>query len=121
MTAHRKWTDTRARRTDITPEHRARAAANREAFVGGYELAQIRKALNRTQHDVAGSMGISQARVSGIEHGDLDRVQIDTLARYVAALGGSVSLVVQFGDRDPITIGASPEPATADEPIAATG
>lgn len=49
-----------------------------------------------TQEQVAVHMGISVARVSQIEKGDVSTCQV--LDRYVAALGGTLVLVADFGD-----------------------
>ena len=35
-------------------------------------------------------MGVTQARVSRIERGQLERTEVDTLAAYVKALGGKL-------------------------------
>jgi hypothetical protein len=43
-------------------------------------------------------MGMSQARVSPIEHGEIGRSEVDTLTAYVEALGGRLKLVADFGD-----------------------
>ena len=43
-------------------------------------------------------MGVSQARVSRIEKGQLARSEVDTLAAYVSALGGQLKIVADFGD-----------------------
>jgi hypothetical protein len=42
-------------------------------------------------------MGVSQRRVSAIEHGE-ERATRATLAAYVAALGGRLRLVAEFDD-----------------------
>ena len=36
--------------------------------------------------------------MSSIERGNLAQTQVSTLQRYVAALGGKLQLVAQFGD-----------------------
>jgi len=41
-------------------------------------------------------MGVSTARVSQIEAGDLSTQ--DVLARYIAALGGTLTPIADFGD-----------------------
>jgi hypothetical protein len=41
-------------------------------------------------------MGVSQARVSQIEHGQIGG--LDTLRSYVVALGGTLDVVADFGD-----------------------
>ncbi len=43
------------------------------------------------------SMGVSIARVSQIEHGEVTSFEV--IARYVEALGGRLDLVADFGDR----------------------
>ncbi len=43
-------------------------------------------------------MGLTQGRVSQIEHGHLGDAEVETLARYAAALGGRLRLLVDFGD-----------------------
>ena len=43
-------------------------------------------------------LDVTQNRVSRIERGDLDKTQVDTLRRYVEALGGHLRLVVDIGD-----------------------
>ena len=43
-------------------------------------------------------MGVTQARVSRIEKGELTRSEVDTLAAYVRALGGRLKIVADFGD-----------------------
>ena len=62
----------------------------------GWRLAEMRRKRDMTQSDVAGQMGISVARVSQIEAGDVSTQ--DVLRRYVAALGGTLHLVADFGD-----------------------
>ena len=45
-------------------------------------------------------MGVSQARISKIERGDISRNEVDTLRAYVTALGGRLEIVADFaGDR----------------------
>jgi predicted XRE-type DNA-binding protein len=43
-------------------------------------------------------MGVTQARVSRIEKGQLERSEVDTLEAYVHALGGKLKIVADFGD-----------------------
>lgn len=43
-------------------------------------------------------MGVSQARVSKLESGDLSHTELGTLQAYVAALGGQLHIVAEFGD-----------------------
>src|SRR6266568_3582603 len=49
-----------------------------------------------TQAEVAQVMGVSQARVSRMEHGDIERMQVESIATYVTAIGGHLRLVADF-------------------------
>jgi predicted XRE-type DNA-binding protein len=63
-----------------------------------HRLAELRKRQHTTQVEVAKAMGVTQARVSRIEKGQLDRSEVDTLAAYVKALGGKLKVIADFGD-----------------------
>ncbi|KEB73702.1 transcriptional regulator, partial [Mycobacterium tuberculosis MAL020205] len=68
-------------------------------LTGAVHLAEIRKALGHArQADVAALMGVSQARVSKLESGDLSHTELGTLQAYVAALGGHLRIVAEFGE-----------------------
>jgi DNA-binding XRE family transcriptional regulator len=67
------------------------------AQVNACRLAEIRKRRGLTQTDVARQMGVSQRRVSAIEHGE-EQATRTTLAAYVSALGGRLRLVAEFDD-----------------------
>lgn len=62
----------------------------------GWRLAEMRKRRELTQEQVAKRMGISVARVSQIESGDVSTQ--DVLNRYINALGGTLKLIADFGD-----------------------
>jgi DNA-binding XRE family transcriptional regulator len=64
------------------------------AEVRARRLAEVRKRQNATQVEVAAAMGVSQARVSRIEKGQLEKSD----AAYVKALGGKLKIVADFGD-----------------------
>ena len=68
------------------------------AEVRARRLAEVRKRQNATQVEVAAAMGVSQARVSRIEKGQLERSEVETLAAYVKALGGTLKIIAAFGD-----------------------
>jgi transcriptional regulator with XRE-family HTH domain len=65
-------------------------------FAQAPRLAEMRKRRGMTQEQVAARMGVSVARVSQIEAGDVSTQ--DVLNRYVAALGGTLKLIADFGD-----------------------
>lgn len=87
-------------------ERAVQTAGGREAFEAGlgqmldeargWRLADMRKRRGLTQEQVATRMGISVPRVSQIESGDVSTQ--DVLNRYVAALGGTLKLIADFGD-----------------------
>jgi DNA-binding XRE family transcriptional regulator len=87
-------------------ERAVETAGGREAFdaaIGqmldearGWRLGEMRKRRGLTQEQVATRMGISVARVSQIEGGDVSTQEV--LNRYVEALGGTLKLIADFGD-----------------------
>jgi DNA-binding XRE family transcriptional regulator len=99
-----RWNDVRAqgrvadpRTADDQAAGKAAARERREAYVRGHQLAEMRTAAGLTQAELADALGVSQARVSKIEHGEISG--IDVVRAYVAALGGSVDVVARLGDR----------------------
>lgn len=66
--------------------------------VRAYRLKELREELHLTQQEVADRLQVGQNRVSNIERGDLDRVRLETLRRYVAAVGGTLRIEVELGD-----------------------
>ena len=70
-----------------------------EAEIRAYRLKELRKELNITQVELAQLLHVSQHRISRIEHGDIEKSQVDTLRKYVEAVGGTLTLEVQVGDR----------------------
>jgi DNA-binding XRE family transcriptional regulator len=62
----------------------------------GWRLAEMRKRRGMTREQVANRMGISAARVSQIESGDVSTQ--DVLNRFITALGGTLKLIADFGD-----------------------
>lgn len=66
--------------------------------VRAYRLRELRQASELTQVQLAGRLSVSQNRVSRIEHGDIERAQVDTLRRYVEAIGGELRIEVEIGD-----------------------
>lgn len=101
MTKHYRWESAldERRRSDPGIDDPARRAAARSARTArdiGYHLAHMRKQRGLTQAQVAQAMGVSQARVSQMEHGDIERMQVESIAAYVTAIGGHLRLVADF-------------------------
>src|SRR4051794_16507149 len=63
-------------------------------------LRGIREAVGRTQVEIAEGSNMDQGDVSRLEgRSDFADCQVDTLQRYIAALGGRMDLVAVFGDK----------------------
>ena len=78
MTRHYRWDTTLDERRDADPgiDDPARRAAARDARNArdiGYHLAHLRKQQGMTQAQVAATIGVSQVRVSRMEHGNLEK------------------------------------------------
>ena len=83
------------------PVDRAEVEAHKRRMleeVRAYRLRELREASDLTQVEIAARLGVSQNRVSRIEHGDIERSQVDTLRKYVEAIGGNLRVEVELGD-----------------------
>ncbi len=103
----RSWKDVKAVKARIDAEagrdmDRARRVADdrTQAYILGYRLARLREQRGLSQSEVAARMGISQPRVSQLERGEVDQMVVETLNRYVNALGGQLRVVADFEDDD---------------------
>ena len=67
-----------------------------QATIDAFNLKEARKVSNMTQVQVAQAIGVSQNRVSRMENGDMNAMSIDSLRRYVSALGGNLTLVADL-------------------------
>lgn len=74
-------------------------------------LRTLREAVGKTQVDVAGSSQMDQADISRLEgRRDFEDCLVATMRRYVEALGGSLEIVAQFGDKRIAIVGAQSKP-----------
>ena len=73
---------------------RERAKARTRELLGELLLSEIRKLAGKSQQEVAEALGIKQPSLSKLE-GQSD-MQISTLRRIVAALGGELDLIARF-------------------------
>lgn len=98
----RNWRDIRAdaiAQGRLDPSRADAARKEMHEAVQAQRLADIRKAHGLVrQADVAALMGVSQARVSKLESGDLSHTELGTLQSYVAALGGNLRIIADFGE-----------------------
>ena len=87
----------------LEPARRQKVEARAEELIAEeLTLRDLRRARERTQVSVARALGIKQEGVSRLEkRSDL---LISTLRDYVEAMGGELSLVVEFPDRPPVHI-----------------
>ncbi len=77
----------------------ARAA---ELIAEEMSLQDLRKALTLTQARIAETLGIGQDSVSRLEkRSDL---LLSTLRSYIEAMGGSLSLIAEFPNREPVNL-----------------
>ena len=88
-----------------------RLAALRSETLAEIGLYALRRALDRSQADLAAELGISQSAVSQLERGD--DVKVSTLRSYVHGLGARLKIVAVFDDGEaetavPIRIGPDP-------------
>lgn len=102
--SYTKWSDVRAKGRAADPrtpaaqaEGKVLARERHEAYVRGCQLAEMRQAAEVTQTELAAALGVSQARVSKIEHGE--NSGIDVLRAYIQALGGHLDVIASIGDQ----------------------
>ncbi|MFG1902600.1 helix-turn-helix domain-containing protein [Micromonospora carbonacea] len=95
-----RWKDIRAAHVERAGGEQAVEAGKQEllASVVGHRLAEVRRARNLTQQQVADRMGVTKGRVSQIEQGKISGQ--DVVARYAAALGGRLHQAIYFDDGD---------------------
>jgi transcriptional regulator with XRE-family HTH domain len=65
-------------------------------------LKDLRQAVERTQEELAVSLGVGQDTISRIER--RSDMLLSTLRRYVEAMGGKLELVAEFPDRPRMVI-----------------
>lgn len=80
------------------PETQEKHMKRMLAEVRAYRLRELREMRDLTQNDLAEVLSISQKRVSEIERGQVEFTKLDTLRRYVGAIGGTLRVEVQVGD-----------------------
>ena len=91
-------------RMDKLPRSRRKKIEERARLLIAEEMSlrDLRKARKQTQMRVAEKLGINQENVSRLEQ--RSDLLISTLSGYVEAMGGKLSLVVEFPDRPPVAL-----------------
>lgn len=81
----------------LSPERQKRVAEGTEALILETCLHMIREQMGWSQQQLADAMGISQPAVTAIEKRG-NEIKLGTLKRYIEALGGKLSLQIEFPD-----------------------
>ena len=97
----------------IGAARRKKVAARAAALIAEeMTLQELRQARQLTQVQIAKALGISQDGVSRLEK--RSDFLLSTLRKTVEAMGGNLSLVAEFPDREPVVLSgiaeAEPEP-----------
>ena len=91
----RPWSEIRNR---MSPEQRKRVEEKKNEFLKEIRLAELRRAVDKTQHDIAEYLGVSQAAISKLEQ--QPDMLIKTLSKYVEGLGAELVVSARFPDGD---------------------
>ena len=78
-----------------SPESQERITEKVETLRQAVALNMLREELNLSQADLASAMGVKQPTIAKMEQADNDP-RLSTLKRYVAALGGELSIDVKL-------------------------
>jgi transcriptional regulator with XRE-family HTH domain len=93
----------KAKIAELPRARRARIQARTEELVAEeMSLQALRKALGCTQAKLAADLGVGQDTVSRYEQ--RTDMLLSTLQQYIAAMGGSLSLIAEFPGRPPVRI-----------------
>jgi DNA-binding XRE family transcriptional regulator len=97
-------------RKELAPARRKKIDARaRELVAEEMSLRELREAQKLTQAHMAQALGIGQDSVSRLEK--RTDLLLTTLRGYIEALGGRLSLIAEFPDREPIVLSSlTPEP-----------
>ena|SRR2546425_13110934 len=88
--AYQEWRDALLGSSEALASYREQAA-KKELWL---QLVEARRAAGITQAELAKRLGVSQAQVARIEKCGYDAYTLNTLRRYVQALGKTLEVVV---------------------------
>ena len=97
----------------IDPVHYRRYSHRAQNLMGGVRLAELRKAKKLTQVQVAKKLKIDQSNVSRIERGSFSKIELQTLRRYVEAMGGELEIRIRIDDASHLLIDSEYEKSWA--------
>ena len=90
-------------RKQLSPARRRTIAARTATLIAEeHSLQELRQAHKLTQKRLAQVLGIGQDSVSRLEQ--RSDLLISTLRNYVEAMGGRLSLVAEFPDKEPVIL-----------------
>lgn len=95
----RKFSELRER---LSPEARARAHAATQELLAQMPLNELRRARAMSQQTLAEAMHVPQSAISKIER--RTDAYIGTIRRYLEAMGGTLRIVAEFPDGEPVEI-----------------
>lgn len=96
-------TNINAKISSLPPEQRKKVKERARQLVSEeMTLRELRRARKLTQTQLAKSLNLSQDSVSRMEN--RSNLMLATLRKTIEAMGGSLSLVVQFPDQDPVIL-----------------
>jgi len=87
-----------ALRARMSPEARAQAEAEQLRLREEMDLAEIRRALQLSQEELAQTLQVGQAAVAKMEK--RTDMYVSTLRRIIEAMGGELEIVARFPDHD---------------------
>lgn len=83
----------------MSPESRKRVESKARHIAREIRLEELRKAVDKTQSEIAEAMNVSQAAVSQLENGKRGIV-LETLERYLNAIGAELIVSAKFDDEE---------------------
>src|SRR6516225_6474687 len=93
MTGHHPFGDLTEK---FSPKRKARVAARVGELKAQMALAEVRRARERSQKELARALKINQAAVSKLEK--RTDMYVSNLRRYIEALGGTLEITANFPD-----------------------
>ena len=91
MSGHHRFEDLRAR---MTPERRARNAAQTQALLAAMPLHELRQARAQSQADLAKRLKVQQPAIAKMEH--RADIYVSNLRRFIEGMGGTLEIVAHF-------------------------
>jgi len=92
----KKWSE--IKNGSMSPDRQAKARAAADAALATLPLAELRKARDLTQAQLADELDVPQGGISKLER-QAD-MYLSTLRRYIEAMGGELNIVAHFPDAD---------------------